>query len=182
MRQRLEGRRPRRLAATRDINHIETFVPAAGSPPARRGGAPPIEFHVTLLEGHRPRCPCRNPRHNVLLICRAVARSNSAACYAPSILMPHAAIATDESVSSVVTVNVSSNRATGRIVRLPVTNSSPRARCKASFEMPSIRTIPSGEGERISLADVVMASPAAKLAMPGMPRDLGCKVTSQSHI
>ena len=26
----LEGRRPRRLATTRDINHVEAFVPAAG--------------------------------------------------------------------------------------------------------------------------------------------------------
>jgi hypothetical protein len=30
LREQLEGRRPRRLAATRDIDHIETFVPAAG--------------------------------------------------------------------------------------------------------------------------------------------------------
>jgi hypothetical protein len=56
----LEGRRPRRLAATRDINYIETFVPAAGG-----AGRPSNRYRDnygtrsnprrTSLEGRRPR-------------------------------------------------------------------------------------------------------------------------------
>ena len=39
----LEGRRPRRLATTRDINHIETFVPAAGG-----AAGPPIDTEIIM--------------------------------------------------------------------------------------------------------------------------------------
>ena len=61
----LEGRRPRRLVTTHDINHIETFVPAAGEaagPPIvsvmimrfdrtrdDRGGLAPLSYVVDKL-------------------------------------------------------------------------------------------------------------------------------------
>ena len=48
----LEGRRPRRLVATRDINHIETFVPVAGEA-AGRGCVIGSPFTVRFLEPHR---------------------------------------------------------------------------------------------------------------------------------
>ena len=40
----LEGRRPRRLVATRDIKRIGTFVPVG-----TEAAGPPIEFHVTCV-------------------------------------------------------------------------------------------------------------------------------------
>ena len=56
----LEGRRPRRLAATRDINHVEAFVPSG-----TEAGAPPIEFHVTFVPVAGGASPARrNPRQS----------------------------------------------------------------------------------------------------------------------
>ena len=40
----LEGRRPRRLVATRTIKRINTCVPVG-----TEAGAPPIEFHVAFV-------------------------------------------------------------------------------------------------------------------------------------
>ena len=48
----LEGRRLRRLAATRDINHVEAFVPAAG------GAAGPPTVPVIIMQF------ARNPRQS----------------------------------------------------------------------------------------------------------------------
>ena len=74
----LEGRRPRRLAATLDINHIETFVPAAGE-----AAGPPIATGVFMrfvptrdifyLEGRRPRrlVTTLNIRHNQTFVSAA---------------------------------------------------------------------------------------------------------------
>ena len=43
-RRRLAEAKPRRLVATRDINHIETFVPAAGG-----AAGPPIDPPIIML-------------------------------------------------------------------------------------------------------------------------------------
>ena len=56
----LEGRRPRRLAATRDINHVGAVVPVG-----TEAGAPPIEFHVTFVPvAGGASLACRNPRQS----------------------------------------------------------------------------------------------------------------------
>jgi len=51
----LEGRRPRRLATTRDINHVEAFVPAAGE----AAGPPIVPAIIMRFAGTRDDRPWR---------------------------------------------------------------------------------------------------------------------------
>ncbi len=76
LREQLEGRRPRRLAATRDINHIETFIPAAGG-----AAGPP----GTIVEGANvwTRLTSR-VRTDLIIIARAIGGpADSPACRDP---------------------------------------------------------------------------------------------------